>query len=66
VLNEGEWLPVFDPGCVIKQARAEHHGDDQRQLHHFTGQHLIQAFPSPQLKLHELSNGTIEIASLFR
>ncbi|WP_202910055.1 hypothetical protein, partial [Tabrizicola thermarum] len=26
-------------GILIKQARAEHHGDDQRQLHHSTGQH---------------------------
>ena len=26
-------------GILIKQARAEHHGDDQRQLHHSKGQH---------------------------
>ena len=26
-------------GILIKQARAEHHGDNQRQLHHSTGQH---------------------------
>ena len=25
--------------ALIKQARAEHHGDDQRQLHHARGQH---------------------------
>jgi hypothetical protein len=27
---------------LIKQARAEHHGDDQRQLHHSMGQHPAQ------------------------
>jgi hypothetical protein len=26
-------------GSLIKQARAEHYGDDQRQLHHSMGQH---------------------------
>lgn len=27
-------------GILIKQTRVEHHGDDQRQLHHSVGQHL--------------------------
>jgi hypothetical protein len=38
---------------LIKQARAEHHGDDQRQLHHSMGQHHLT--PKEASLLHNLT-----------
>ena len=33
---------IADMEYELKQARAEHHRDDQRQLHHSMGQHLLR------------------------
>ena len=41
-------------GILIKQARAEHHGDDQRQLHHSMGQHRFGNRGGFCIVLHEV------------
>ena len=43
-------------GILIKQARAEPNGDDQRQLHHSVGQHRVLR---PQGDNHRLQNSGI-------
>ncbi|MFC5739261.1 ATP-binding protein [Sinirhodobacter huangdaonensis] len=48
-------------GILIKQARAEHHGDDQRQLHHSMGQHRYKLLIIDELGFVPLSKTGAEL-----